>query len=180
MGPVPCRCLRTQLPDPQAIAIRLYSAYEVYLDGEKIGSAGDIRSGHFSMDALRVFPLPQSLSRNHQPTIALRITYRRFALWPTGTVPSLEIHLGDENALRARRTNVVLVQAFGRLANPICYCIIGLIGFMLLALSLSGGMRQELKLLALVCLTMMLIYLNYFCGPAVLLNYSDVDFVLIW
>jgi hypothetical protein len=163
----------------EAIQIRLYAAYEVYLDGEKIGSAGDLRNGSFSMDAVRLFPVTPSLPRTYQPTIALRITYRLFGWWPTGTVPSLEIQAGEENALRARRTSVALAQGSELLVNTICFCIIGVIGFMLLGLSLYGGTRRALVLLASTCLATPLIILNYFCA-AVLVDYPATKYVLIW
>jgi hypothetical protein len=163
----------------EAIQIRLYSAFEVYLDGEKIGSAGDLRSGQFSMDAVRLFPLIQPLPRTHEPTIALRITYRPLGLWPTGTVPSLEIQVGDGNALRVQRTSVASRQASEQLVNTICYCILGVIGFMLLGLSLFGGMRREWKLLSLACLGLTSIYLNYFCAAS-LLNYPAAEYIFIW
>jgi hypothetical protein len=178
---VRCRADLSQLASRphEAIQIRLYSAYEVYLDGEKIGSAGDMRSGNFSMDAVRVFPLQRSLPRTHEPLIALRITYRQFGWWPMGAVPSLEIHVGDEQALRARRTSVALAQASEQLLNTLCFSIIGVIGFMLLGLSLYGGMRQELKLLAFVCFTIPPIYLNYLCAAS-LVDYPAAEYVLIW
>jgi serine phosphatase RsbU (regulator of sigma subunit) len=169
---------RLDLRPREAIQIRLYGAYEVYLDGEKIGSAGDMRNGSFSMNAVRAFPVPRPLSRKHEPTIALRITYRPFGWWPTGTVPSLEIRVGDENALRARRTSVALAQAHEQLGNTICFCIIGVIGVMLLGLSLCGGTRRELQLLTLVCLALPPIYLNSFCAAS-LVDYSATEYVLI-
>jgi serine phosphatase RsbU (regulator of sigma subunit) len=178
---VRCRADIFQLaPRPnEAIQIRLYSAYEVYLDGEKIGSAGDLRSGNFSMDAVRIFPVSRSLPRTHQPTIALRITHRAFFRWwpPAGTVRSLEIQMGDENALRVRRTSVAAAQASTLLVSTICYGIAGVIGLVLLALSLYGG-RRELTLLALFCLSVLSLYLNYFWGAS-FLDYPAVEYVLM-
>jgi hypothetical protein len=94
-------------------------------------------------------------------------------------VPSLEIHVGDGNELRVRRTSVALAQASQQLVNTICYCILGVIGFMLLGLSLYGGMRREWTLLSLACLGLMSIYLNYFCAAS-LLNYPAAEYILIW
>jgi serine phosphatase RsbU (regulator of sigma subunit) len=169
---------RLDLRPREAIQIRLYGAYEVYLDGEKIGSIGDMGNGSFSMNTVRVFQLLRPLPRTHEPTIALRITYRLFEWWPTGTVPSLEIWVGDENALRARRTSVALTQAHEQLVNTICFCIIGVIGVMLLGLSLQGTTRRELHELTLVCLALPPIYLNSFCAAS-LVDYPATEYVLI-
>src|SRR6516225_4980053 len=49
-----------------AIQVTLYAAYQLYLNGELIGSAGNLRSGFFSMNAIRNFPAPAS-SLTSQP-----------------------------------------------------------------------------------------------------------------
>jgi hypothetical protein len=55
-----------------ALQVRLYAAYQLYVDGVQIGRAGDLRGGTFSMNIVRSFPLPQALPQS--VTVALRVT----------------------------------------------------------------------------------------------------------
>jgi hypothetical protein len=43
-----------------ALQVRLYAAYELYLNGEKVGAAGNLESGNFSMNAMRSFAVPRT------------------------------------------------------------------------------------------------------------------------
>src|SRR5579863_5078896 len=56
--------------DEPALQIRLYAPYELYVDGQLIGSSGNLRSGSFLMNLVRQWPLPRSLPP--LSTIALR------------------------------------------------------------------------------------------------------------
>ena len=43
------------------LQIRLYAAYQVFVNGSLIGSTGDLRSGHFSLNLIRNWPVPRDL-----------------------------------------------------------------------------------------------------------------------
>jgi hypothetical protein len=40
-----------------ALQVNFYAAYALYLDGNQIGGAGDLRSGYFSLNVIRTYPL---------------------------------------------------------------------------------------------------------------------------
>jgi hypothetical protein len=41
-----------------SLQVTLYGAYQAFVNGEPLGSAGDIRSGVFSLNVIRQYPLP--------------------------------------------------------------------------------------------------------------------------
>ena len=49
-----------------ALQASVPAAYELYVNGELIGGAGNLSSGNFSMDTIRSFRAPQLLPRNLQ------------------------------------------------------------------------------------------------------------------
>src|SRR6516225_8015657 len=63
------------IPDP-ALQVTLFGAYQLFVSGIPIGSAGSLRSGNFSMDLMRSFPLPRDQLRVQPARIALRIIFR--------------------------------------------------------------------------------------------------------
>src|ERR1700691_4196102 len=65
-----------------ALQIRLYAAYQVFVNGKLIGSAGNLHSGRFSLDLIRNRPLPRDLSA--PSTIVLRTTWRYASAVPFG------------------------------------------------------------------------------------------------
>lgn len=159
-----------------ALQVRLYAAYQVYVDGVQIGRAGDLR-GDFSMNIVRSFPLPQALPRS--VTVALRVTYRFFGRVPAGVLPPLNLNVADGAILRDRHANVVLAQSSARLANVLCFGIVGVIGFVLLGLFLFDRARRVLLYLSVECLAVALIYINWF-GAAALVDYSAIAFAVLW
>jgi hypothetical protein len=159
--------------------VQLYAAYELYLNGEKIGGAGNLDNGNFSMNVVRQFQLPRSSLREQQATIALRITYKLFGVLPTGPLPAMRVTLGNAEILRDRRSTLVLAQTSEYLTNAIGFGIIWVIGFVMLGLRLYDQSRRELLLLTVVCLAIPVIYLNYFCAAA-LLNYPLKAYIAFW
>lgn len=111
--------------------VQLYAAYELYVNGEKVGGTGNLDSGNFSMNVVRQFQLPRSSLREQQATIALRITYRLFGVLPTGPLPAMRVALGNPEALRDQRSTLVLAQTSEYLTNAIGFGIIWVIGFVM-------------------------------------------------
>ena len=163
-----------------AIQIRLFAAYELYVDGEKIGGSGEVSSGNFSMDVMQTFPLRQSsFRRTTQSTISLRVTYRLLRLLPSLPLPPLEVAIGSRDVLENRRSSVVLEQGSKTVVNAICFSIIGVVGFVLFGLWLYDRSRRDLLLLTLICFSLPPIYLNYFCAAA-MFNYPVTAYLQIW
>lgn len=170
---------RLEIASSVSAEVQLYGAYELYVNGEKVGGSGNLDSGNFSMNVVRQFRLPRSSLREQQATIALRITYRLFGVLPTGPLPALRIAMGSPEALRDQRSTLVLTQTSDYLTNAICFGIIWVIGFVMLGLRLYGQSRPELSLLTVVCLAIPVIYLNYLCAAA-LLDYPLKAYVALW
>ena len=85
-----------------ALQVTLYAAYQLFVDGRLIGTAGNPQSGAFTMDAIRNWSLAPGAP---QPaTIALRITRRFASSVPVGDLPPLQILAGDETLLSDRRS----------------------------------------------------------------------------
>jgi hypothetical protein len=159
--------------------VQLYAAYELYVNGEKIGGSGNLDSGNFSMNVVRQYRLSGSSLREQQATIALHVTYRLFGVLPTGPLPAMRVALGNPEALRDQRSTLVLAQTSEYLTNAIGFGIIWVIGFVMLGLRLYDQSRRELLLLTVVCLAIPVIYLNYFCAAA-LLNYPLKAYIALW
>ena len=150
-----------------AIQVSLFGAYRLFVNGEPLGGAGNLRSGNFSMNIVRSLPLPDSLPASLPATIAARITYRY--VYTTILSPDegvLEIRAGDEPVLDALRARMVLARSAGFLESALCYGVIGVLAVMLLGLFLYDRDRHELLLLSMACMALALIRVNEFCAAA--------------
>jgi len=86
-----------------AIQVQLLPAYQIFVNGELIGAAGDLRNGHFSTNTIHSFPLAKSTPQS--ATIALRVTFRIVGTSPAGIASDgvLMINAGDQSALQGLR-----------------------------------------------------------------------------
>ncbi len=160
--------------DQPALQITLYAAYQIFADGRLIGTAGNLQSGVFTMDAVRTWPLSGDLS--HPVSIALRITFHLASMVPNAPLPPLEIKAAGGQLLSYRRSSLILAGVRRNLIPAICFSIIGIIGIFLLGLFLNDRSRRDLQLLSANCIMLSPIYLNYL-GVAALLPYSaKLDF----
>ena len=130
-----------------AILISLDGAYQLFVNGAPIGGAGDIRTGFFSMNTIRQYPLPLAALQTQPNTIAVRMTYRD-VIW---TTTPLEIHAGDEEALVGRRAIFVLAQSESDLRVDAWYPLIGVVGLILLSMFYYDRSRRELLYLGIIC-----------------------------
>jgi hypothetical protein len=163
-------------PHP-AIQIELYAAYEIYIDGRLIGSAGNLKTGAFTMNTIREWPLSGGLAP--PAVIALRVTRRIVSTVPVGPLPPLAIHAGAAALLRDRRSGVILAQVHPLLIPAICFCIIGILGIVLIPLWLNDRSRPELFLLSVCCVSLPAIYLNYL-GAAALVSFPVAVYIFAW
>jgi hypothetical protein len=161
--------------DNPALQVNLYAAYELYLNGEKIGAAGNLESGNFSMNAIRSFALAGGQLPAIPVTIALRITRRSLVANSSPAVfglnPGAEIHAGDAALLDGLRARTVLAQSSRYVETAIYHVAIVVIAVMLIGLFLYDRSRMELLLLSILCLGLAAIRLND-VGIACLLDYS--------
>jgi hypothetical protein len=145
-----------------ALQVSLYAAYALYLDGHEIGGAGSLRSGIFSMNVIRTYPLSSAQILNQPSTIALRITYRILGTpWPLPFSP-LAISAGDAGLLSLQRNSVVLGQLATPFKNLVLFGINGVIGCMLLALFLYDRSHRELLILSVACIGIAGIFVTFF------------------
>ena len=145
-------------PSP-ALQITLYAAYALYVDGRLTGIAGNLNTGGFTIDIVRDWPLSGDLAP--ASVIALRATRRVVSTVPVGPAPPLAIAAGPSGLLENRRSSVILTQVVPRIFPAVCFCIIGVLGVILLPLWFNDRSRRELLLLAISCLALPPIYLDY-------------------
>ena len=158
-----------------ALQVELDAAYEIYLNGRKIGASGNLESGNFSMNSIRSYPVAAPQLASAPSEIAFRITLDN-PVTNSGPLlglikPKLVLRAGDRSVLDALRSNVVLARSSQHLATALCFGVIGVIAVILLGLFFSDRRRPELLLLSLTCISVALLRLNEF-GAASLLNFS--------
>lgn len=161
-----------------AIQVQLLPAYQIFVNGELIGGAGDLRNGHFSTNLIRSFPLAKSTPQS--ATIALRITFRIVGTSPAG-IPSdgvLKINAGDQSALQGLRAGVIVAQVSTNLNPIVCFEIVGIFGLVFLGLFFHGRSHRELLLLGVFCISAAVFYLDLAC-KAMLVDISDTTYMMI-
>jgi Stage II sporulation protein E (SpoIIE) len=163
--------------DQPGLQVRLYAAYQVFVSGKMIGTAGDLKSGQFNLDLVRNWPLPGNLTGTS--LIALRITRRYTSAVPFGPPPAIELLGGNLDNLRDHRSAEMVTQSANPLIPAICFCIVGIVGLIVLALWLYDSSRRELLLLGINCIALPPIYLNYL-GIAGLFAYPAAVYFIAW
>ena len=161
--------------DQPALQVSLYAAYQVYLNGQLLGGAGNLNSGAFSVNAIRSFPVAVGMFSSRPATLVLRITYRSLTSNSSPTLgllaPRLQLRAGDRSLLDALRARMVLAQASKYSEIALCNVVIAVMAVMLLGLFFYDRSRRELLLLSLSCLSVATLRVNEFC-VASLLDYS--------
>ncbi|MGB6158590.1 MAG: PP2C family protein-serine/threonine phosphatase [Acidobacteriaceae bacterium] len=160
-----------------ALQIRLYAAYQVFVNGRLTGSAGNLESGGFSMNLIRSWALPRESSG--PSTIALRTTWRYTSAVPFGPYPALDLLSGSLDNLRDHRSAAIVTGSTPFLIPALCFCIVGIVGLIILGLWLNDRSRYELLLLGINCIALPPIYLNY-VGIAGLLAYPAGVYFALW
>lgn len=133
------------IADP-GIQVAFSSAYELYVNGSRIGASGNLHRGLGRNDLIRSWPLPQDLAGN-AAVIALRITFGP-ALYSDY---SASVSFGSLALLKDSRDSQVLAAATQNFGMAVCYIVIGAIGLALLGLFLSDRSRTELFWLGVSC-----------------------------
>ena len=147
-----------------AIQVTLQAAYELFVNGVRIGGAGNMRTGFYGMDTIRQYPLPAAALLTQPDTVALRITFRQ----PIVT-NHLEIHAGDSESLTGRRASVILAD---NATMPLAMAVFfGVVGLAQLGLFYYDRSRRELLYLSIVCVSWAALRAEAFSSAA-LMNYS--------
>jgi hypothetical protein len=165
-------------PDP-AIQVTLFGAYQLFVNGIPIGRAGNLHSGNFSMDLMRSFPLPRDQLRVQSTRIALRIIFRYFGPFSQQEVPAPEIVAGAPEVLVGRRASAIVSHSAPRLVEAVWYCVVGVMGIMLLGLYLYDRSRKALLYLSLYSVAIAAIRVGTFCSDAQV-DFSSTLNALIW
>ncbi|HWG22308.1 MAG TPA: PP2C family protein-serine/threonine phosphatase [Terracidiphilus sp.] len=141
-----------------ALQASVPAAYELYVNSQPIGAAGNLRSGNFSMDTIRSYPAQQSLLAAQPVTLAARITYG-FADFSGDVEPSpLSIRAGDQEILDALRDAEVLSRIHRFTNYVVFFAIIGILAFVLFGVFLFDRSRRDLLLLSICSLGLAAIY----------------------
>jgi phosphoserine phosphatase RsbU/P len=130
-----------------AIQISLDGAYQLFVNGALVGSAGNICTGFYSMNTIRQYSLPPVALESQTGTIALRITSRS-SIW---TASPLEVYSGNAEVLAGRRAGFVLAHSLSVLRVALWYPLIGVVGLMLLGLFYYDRAHPELLYLSMIC-----------------------------
>jgi hypothetical protein len=164
-----------------AIQVTLYGAYQLFLNGAPLGGNGNIRSGDFSMNVIRQYPLRAGMLPSQPTTIALRITYRVFGQSPVTSALDMDppiIHAGDLGALTALRAEVVLTDSSKLLVSAFGMSLIGVLGLALFGLFYYDRSRLDLLYLGMLCQAHAVLRVNAFCtayqvNPSVTLHFAS-------
>jgi hypothetical protein len=155
-----------------ALGVSFYDAYQLYLNGAPIGSAGDIDRGSFDLNAIRTFPIAAAQVPPGPATIALRVG-NRVLLTNSGPINGLvtgdfELRLGDASILDAIRARTVLTGASRYFGSAACFGIVGVLAMILIFLYLYDRSRSEFLLLSVTCLSLAVLRLNELATAAYL------------
>lgn len=150
-----------------ALQISFYSTYEIYFNGDKIGTFGNLQNGIYGLDAIRSWPIA-ALPASGRSVVALRVNDRGVAFSPGPvqhiTEMPLEIHAADASILEALRARQVLTGASKYLLTTLCYGIVGVLSLPLLALYFFDRSRITVLLLALAAIALSVLRINEFAA----------------
>jgi hypothetical protein len=155
-----------------ALEISFYDAYQLYLNGAPVGSAGDIDRGSFDLNTIRTFPIAAAQVPPELATVALRVG-NRVLLTNSGPINGLvtggfELRLGDASILDALRARAVLTGASRYFGSAACFGIVGVLAMILIFLYLYDRSRSEFLLLSVTCLSLTALRLNELATAAYL------------
>lgn len=140
-----------------ALQLDLPGAYELFVDGSPAGAFGNMRTGDFTADFVRTFPLRVPLGTNAKSTVALRILFRLnfgrgFGL--TSGKTGAEWMAGDQERLDDRRNSLAFVNGARLLPTTIAFFVVSIAGVMMLGLYLSDRSKPAFLYFAIVCLAL--------------------------
>jgi hypothetical protein len=153
-----------------AVQVGAFAAYDLYLNGERIGGAGNLGDGSFNLAYLGAYPVASGQLSSSLSTLALRVAPRGI-ISDSGPFRNLlaaplEIRAGDSEILDALRARTVLQRSLPYARTALCFSAIGVVAMMLLGLWFYDRSRRELALLSASCLSLAVLRVNEFCTAA--------------
>ncbi len=147
-----------------ALQVAFYDAYQLYLNGAPIGSAGNIERGTFDLNAIRSYPIAAGQVPLGISTIALRVA-NRVLLTNSGPISgmitsNIELRAGDASILDGLKARSVLTRSLRYFGSAACFGIVGVLAMMLVFLYLYDRTRSEFLLLSVACLSLTALRLN--------------------
>jgi hypothetical protein len=134
-----------------AAMVELSEAYEVFADGQRIGSFGDLRTAQFRLDKEQIFPVPM-LNSGADHTFAFRMANFYFnRTYLQLTSGGWRVVVGDQAALTAARDHSLIVKFHAYLPLMIAGIISTMLGIVLWVAFLADRSRRDLALLATFC-----------------------------
>jgi sigma-B regulation protein RsbU (phosphoserine phosphatase) len=147
-----------------AVQISLDGAYQLFVNGVRVGEAGNVHTGFYSLNTIRQYPMPATALETQPAAIALRMTFRD-AIWTTSP---LKIQIGDGEVLAGRRAVFVLAQSQSVLLVAFWYPLIGIVGLMLLGLYYYDRSRRDLLYLSVLCACQATLGIQAYCASALM------------
>jgi hypothetical protein len=134
-----------------AAMVDLSAAYEVFADGQPIGSFGDLRTARFRFDREQIFHMP-ALNSGADHTLAFRTANFYFVrTYLQLTSGAWRVVVGEQAALAAARDHSLVVNFPTYLPQVIAGLISSILGIVLWVAFWADRSRRDLALLASSC-----------------------------
>ena len=174
------RC-RLPLDDLHAVARPALSttasaAYQEYVQGNLIAEVGNLHSGHYTQDIVRIQSLSRTLLTSSSAVVALRITEPPPVMTGTG---QFALAAGDADLLQALREQYIVEHVKPVLPFVVLYCVVGVVGIVQLGLFFYDRSRHDLLWLSLYCICISILRINTVASAA-LLSFPDTLFRLLF
>jgi hypothetical protein len=157
--------------DHPAAQAHISAAYEVLLNGIHVGANGNMRTGMFTLDFVRTWPIPPSLLRSSSAgpaTLEFRILYRYSTVGLLAPAGPIRARVGDETRLKDAKAGEILGQLPSNLLTAGPFTLLGVVGVVLLAIWLPERASRAPILLALGCIFIGLLFFDGMCAAMML------------
>lgn len=141
------------------IQVKSASAYELFVDGVRIGTAGNLATGQFSENFTRSYPLPATFIHDSPSVVAVRATVRGDSVNAL-SFQSITLSAGDASQLTVLRDHEVLASVELILPYAVMASILGIVGLMQLGFYYFDRSRRDLLWVSAYCVSMAALRLN--------------------
>src|SRR5215472_2605686 len=148
-----------------AAMVDLTGAYEVFADGQRIGSFGDLRTARFRFDKEHIFPMPALRSG---PDHAFAFRMANFSVsrgYLQVTTAESTIVVGERAVLAAARDHSLIAKVQAYLPQMVAGIVSTILGIVLWVAFWADRSRRDLALLAAFCSMIGLLRLAASFGP---------------
>ena len=145
-----------------ALQLRFAAAYEVLQNGKPIGRNGNMRSGAYSLDLPRTFPLAPIDPATGPIALDLHLVCLDTGLLVNGPAGLVDARLGDRQRLLDARGGEFLAVLPGQLSFDAPFVLLGIVGCLLLSIWGLEHAQAAPIYLALYCIFLGLLFFDYF------------------